>query len=186
MDESILVSFAFLAMFAFLMLHTLVILALARSVVRLQHAIESGSGMEEAAVPEFVGVDVYGHKLVSSSLNRKRRAYLFVSTTCRSCLATVQEVAAVRQKIAGTVVMVCEGNREACLQMATQFGVKDRVVIDDGAIKAQFGVTSVPTAVLVGDDDRIKSVGSPSRDEIRGLVEQTASLNREGYANVGS
>lgn len=159
-----------------LVFNSLVILGLVRAVARLQAA--SPPVVDERQAPAFKALDITGASFDSRVLEGRPRALLFVSTDCRSCMATLDEVRAVGIKIAGTVVVVCRGSPEDCQVAASEHGITYPVLVDRGDVSALYDVTVVPTAVLIGPDDRIRSWGNPARGDVEGLIRATAATTQ--------
>jgi peroxiredoxin len=116
--------------------------------------------------PEFGATDVVGNRIESSEFAGSSRALLFVSPDCRSCSLTLAEMAALEWKAKGAVIVVCEASASECRVLATKYGLGVPVLVDqDREVMALFGVSSLPTAVLIGEDDRVQSYGEPMRGE---------------------
>ncbi len=148
----------------------LIVVALVRTLaaIRLEGAGASGNGDPVGeTVPEFKGIDIRGAPFDSRDLAGRARAFLFVSTTCRSCITTLDELRALKTKAGGAVVVICRDRRQDCIQLLGDDEIEARVVVDEEhAISDLFGISSVPTAVLVDRNDTIERYGYPKREDI--------------------
>ena len=165
----------------------LVLLALVRAVYSLQQSRGSLPGAESGAsgppMPAFAAADLNGHAIDSKSFSGRKTALLFVSTKCISCRLTLHDLDAVRSKGQGNVVVVCHAPRDECHRMAEEHDLRVQVIADEGnRLGELFGITAVPTAVLVDEDLRLASYGHPmSADEVDELL-AAESTDREAAA----
>ncbi|MFL5914904.1 MAG: peroxiredoxin family protein [Gaiellaceae bacterium] len=134
-------------------------------------------------MPTFVAADLDGHTIDSNSFSGRKTALLFVSTKCISCRLTLQDLDAVRSKGQGNVVVICHAPQDDCRRMAEEHDLRAQVIADEGnRLGELFGITAVPTAVLVDEDLRLASYGHPmSADEVDELL-TTESTDREAAA----
>lgn len=134
----------------------------------------AGSPGEEGAddslrgrlVPPFTATDLAGRKVDSAVFLDRTTAVLFVSPSCSSCAATLDEMAALVTKTNGNVIVICRSSPDRCRRLAEKYDVDVSVVADtEFRISKLFGVTRVPTAVLVNDEGIVDSFGHPRRGE---------------------
>lgn len=127
-------------------------------------------------LPEFSAFDTSGMRFDRSSIVGQRTALLFVSPNCEACSASLEEMQALRTKTDGRVIVVCRAADEECQELGARYGFDSSVLVDaDGAVSRQFGVNGTPLAVLVGEDGRIETYGSPMRGgDLEQLVTSTA------------
>jgi methylamine dehydrogenase accessory protein MauD len=154
--------------------HSLVLLGLVQVVHELHRELrgsrEPGTDGGQIA-PEFEAVDVTGRPVGSQSLRGRLTALLFVSPTCPGCTTTLAETRALRHKANDSVVVICRESVEACRSLALDYGTQVPVVADaDGEISRRYGISAVPSAVLIGSDGRVRSVGSPVREDLESLA----------------
>jgi peroxiredoxin len=123
-----------------------------------------GGSLREA--PAFRATDLTGRLIDSKDIVGQKTALLFVSTKCRSCNVTLRDLEVVSAKAHGNVIVVCQDKRAACEEAARQYGLSLPIIIDQGDdLGERFGVTSVPTAVLINEEYQIQSYGSPMEAE---------------------
>jgi peroxiredoxin len=117
--------------------------------------------------PRFTALDVSGASLDNEILAGRASALLFVTPDCTSCIATLDEVAALRAKVDGNVIVVCRASQEQCAQLRATYGLENVPVIvdEDLEISELFDVQLAPTAVLVSRSGRILTYGQPMRGE---------------------
>jgi peroxiredoxin len=186
MDASLAFFISYVVLWILVVGESLVLLALIRALYANRPADQQAEPQSPAAVgahsPTFQVVDANGITFDSRSLNGRSRAFLFVSTSCRSCIATLEELRALRTKVnGGAVVVVCRDRAGECGRVLPAYGLEARLLFDeDHAISDLFEITSVPTAVLIDADDRIQKYGYPMRDDIEQLI---ASVTEFGATN---
>lgn len=125
-----------------------------------------GHALQGREAPEFVANDIFGETISSDDFADKLRAFVFVSPDCRSCSLTLAEMEALEWKADGTVLVVCRSDREECRVLAETYGLREPVIIDeDLEVSKLFGISSVPAAVLVDENNRVSAFGEPMRGE---------------------
>lgn len=170
MSPPLLLSYA--ALWLLVIFQGLLLLGLVRTVYRLQRSVALGSmsvdgqALRGKTAPEFTATDVFGTSIESQSFAGKLRALLFVSPDCSSCTLTLREMEALEWKAEGSVIVICRASRDECRRLAEMYELRVPVLIDeDLALSELFAISSVPTAVLVGEDNRVQSYGQPVRRE---------------------
>ncbi|MBJ7612876.1 MAG: hypothetical protein DLM71_04905 [Chloroflexi bacterium] len=165
----------------FVVLHSFLLLALTRAVHELR--LELGvSGVETAfapgsEAPAFSGADIHGASFSSSELVGRPTALLFISAGCDSCATTLEETQALGIKARGAVVVVCRGTTSSCAEVASTYSLPGPVIADvDGSIGGLYSISKFPTAVLIDRRGRIRTHGSPRREEIVAVVEEQSAL----------
>ena len=123
-------------------------------------------------IPKFTALDVFGAPVDESSLAGRLGALLFVSPDCSTCIASLDEVEALKVKTNGNVVVVCRAEQGECRELSKAYGLEVPVIVDeDRRVSELFGVQVTPTAVLVGRSGRIQTYGHPmNADEFAELV----------------
>jgi peroxiredoxin len=162
----------------------LVLIGLARSIYRLQPRIDgsliasSNGPLRGEEAPHFNARDIRGSEIRSEEFVGRRTALLFVSPSCRSCTATLEEIDALAWKADGHVLAVCRGDRHGCHELVERYELDLPFIVDDDyRISEAFGISAVPTAVLIDEDNRIEAYGNPSRDGA--IVGQAVEPERE-------
>lgn len=166
MSTSFVLSYA--ALWVLVIFQSLLLIGLVKAVHRLKRAEalrqRDPGEFRGREVPQFIAVDVAGGEVNSADFERTLTALLFVSPDCRSCSLTLAEMNALKLKANGNVVVICRGGRDQCRELGERYELAVPVLVDsDLEISALFSVTSVPTAVLVNEDNRIQSYGHPMR-----------------------
>jgi peroxiredoxin len=162
-----------------------VVLGLAQTVYRQAAGSElqpaQGNPIGEL-VPEFTGVDLAGRTFQRDDLFGRTTAVLFVSPSCPSCAATLEELNALGLKSEGSVLVVCRSSPERCRRLTESYDVDIPVLADvDFAISKAFAVTTVPTAVLVDEEARFQSYGNPMRgEELVEIFDDQVAANGQG------
>jgi len=119
---------------------------------------------EEA--PVFNAVSLSGASVSSADYVGRPTAILFVSPTCPSCTTTLHEMEALHYKTGGSVIVICRASRDDCVHLAERYEITAPMVADeDERISQLFGITIVPTAILIDADNRIQTYGHPMRGE---------------------
>jgi peroxiredoxin len=154
---------SYVALWVLVAFQTLVILGLAKAVstgaaVSSETVPEPDEGLTGEMLPEFEAADVSGKTVTSNDLLGREGALLFVSPDCSSCVTTLREVAALRTRTAGNLVIVCKSQVERCQSLASFYDLDVPVIPDvDRSLSDLFRIVAPPTAVrfdahgLVGD-----------------------------------
>jgi len=160
---------SYVALWLVVVFQSLVLLGLVRTVYRSGaasapelSATSSGRLIGHQA-PEFSAVDVSGAPFDNGSLAGRMSALLFVTPDCTSCMATLEEVAALRHKVDGNLVVVCRAGSAECARLRETYHLHDVPVVVDEAreISQLFDVQGSPTAVLIGATGLVRSYGQP-------------------------
>ncbi|GIW04274.1 MAG: hypothetical protein KatS3mg059_0894 [Thermomicrobiales bacterium] len=135
------------------------IIGLIRSVYELRRT-RSTSMVQEKRAPVFEAVDQFGQPITSAALAGRPYGLLFVTPSCLKCWEAVSNIEAIRRRAGDEVIIVCQGSRHECLGLIDSLASGLTTVIDEeGEILRGFGITSVPTAVIVDSDGVIESIG---------------------------
>lgn len=121
--------------------------------------------------PPFVATSMSGRQVDSGAFVGRLTALLFISPSCSSCLASMEQLEIVRRRAAGHVVLICDGTRSECEALASRFDPVDMVFDGDRRIRSLYQISSYPSAVLIGVDGRIQSYGRPSAQDIADVVD---------------
>jgi peroxiredoxin len=98
---------------------------------------------------------------------------------------TLDEMAVLSDKADGNVLVVCRSSPERCQRIQEMYELDVPVVSDTKfRISRLFGVTTVPTAVIVNDEGIVQQYGHPRRGEE--LIEIFDSDDGEVAAADGS
>ncbi len=163
---------SYAALWILVLLQSLILLGLVRLVAQLQQdGVAAGSrdgGMTPGqAAPAFSTVDLAGAPIASMSFTGRLTALLFVSPTCPACTTTLHALHALRDKANGNVIVICRAERDECIRLAAAHQLTMPVVADDDDhISRLYGISSVPTAVLINAHHQIQSYGQPMREEL--------------------
>lgn len=163
------------ALWLLLLFMSLVVLGLVRTVYRLQRDGALGAGAEGTLrgkpIPEFAATDLSGGSVTSASLAGRLTALLFVGSDCASCAMTLHDLDALHAK-ADNMVVICQGDGEACVELAETYRIVAPVVPDkDLALSELFPITTVPTAVIASKAGTIASIGHPlGRPQLEELI----------------
>lgn len=167
---------SYVALWILVAFQSLVLLGLVRAVYRLQRGpYEAGQELRGKRAPSFRAVDLSDSTVDSSRFAGELRALLFVSPDCSSCSVTLDELEALKLKTNDNVVVVCRAGRDECLALAEEHVLSVPVLVDeDREISRLYQVAGSPTAVLIGENDRILTVGHPMRgDDLAQLFEES-------------
>jgi peroxiredoxin len=182
MDGSVISTLALGMLWALVVVHSLVLLG----VVHVVHGLArqpmgrmgTGAFAIGQAAPSFRVRTLDGELVSSDRLSGLGYGLLFVSPTCESCRLTLSELRAAVVRSEGALFVICEGAEAECRSLLDDYGIAIPIVSDPlGAVRARFGIRSVPTAVVVDRDGRIASVGRPDRTDL-GLAVPGAPRSR--------
>jgi peroxiredoxin len=135
--------------------------------------IRSDGALVGHPVPSFTAVDVDGRIINESSLPPSLNALLFVTPDCVTCVASLEEVDALREKVNGNLIVVCRGGANECRDLLETYGLDEIPVIvdNDRELSEAFDVHVTPTAVLIGANGRISTYGHPmDKDDFARLL----------------
>ena len=98
-----------------------------------------------------------GDQLDVQSLEGKPTLLLFVTPSCVHCLATIPNaIAAAHQKNANVAAVFVAGDRERAQRVVDQLKFPGPALFDDGTLRAQYHVDSVPLILVLGPDGHAK------------------------------
>jgi thioredoxin-like negative regulator of GroEL len=137
---------------------------LRQQVDRLTAAVNESAG-DFGSVSPFSLVDLRGTAIDNNTIAADVTAFLFVSPTCRSCRAALANLSALYHKARGGVVVVCEASEAECQAVSAEFKIETVVADGSGTVMRQFGVATVPTALLIAEGRKIRSKGYPTIGE---------------------
>jgi peroxiredoxin len=159
---------SYAALWALAVFQSLVLLGVVRTLYRANaHAVPQASPATNGhligqPIPKFNALDVFGSPVDEASLAGRLSALLFVSPDCSTCMASLDEVEALKLKVNGSVVVVCRADQDECRELSEAYGLEVPVIVDeDRRVSELFGVQITPTAVLVGRSGRIQTYGHP-------------------------
>jgi len=176
---------SYVALWILVGFQTLVILGLAKAVstgaVAASEPVEEpdGEGITGEMLPEFEATDVSGKTVTASGLVGRAGAVLFVSPDCSSCVTTLREVAALRARTEGNLVIVCKSRPERCESLASFYDLDVPVIPDeDRSLSDLFHVVAPPTAVRFDAGGRVSGYMHPmSADDVLEMIDDTPSGN---------
>lgn len=138
-------------------------------------------------VPTFSGIDLDGNRVDQTSLPPSFNALLFISPDCVTCMASIEELGVLRQKVNGSLMVICRGEPADCHWIHEKYDLDGvAVVIDsDRKISNAFDVRMAPTAVLIGGNGRIRTYGHPlDKDELARMMSTAAGNDSSLEARV--
>ena len=145
---------SYLLLWGLVLAQTLILLGMTRAFARSQRHSElvappSTVSSERAPLaPSFRATDVFGTWIDTAD---------YVG----------EELGALRGKAKGSVIVICQGTREACGSIAAEFKRVVPVIADPALrISASFEVDSVPVAFIIDEHYRLQSHGEPGRPSI--------------------
>jgi thiol-disulfide isomerase/thioredoxin len=98
-----------------------------------------------------------GDQLDIQSLEGKPTLLLFVTPSCVHCLATIPNaIAAAHQKNANVAAVFVAGDRDRAQRVVDQLKFPGPALFDDGTLRAQYHVDSVPYILVLGPDGHAK------------------------------
>ena len=173
------VSYALL--WAIVVFQSLVLLGIVRTVYRRRAEpvadappVSTGALIGQP-VPSFTTIDLSGRAVDETSLPQTLSALLFVTPDCVTCMASLEEVEALRAKVEGSLIVVCRGGLDECRRLQASYGLEGTAVVVDETheVSERFDVYATPTAVLVGANGRIRTYGHPmDKDELVRLMDE--------------
>jgi peroxiredoxin len=168
---------AFIVLWAIVLFQGLVILGLLRTVRALQVAIESGRIPQRLPVgahsPRFTGTDLRaGAGVDSSELTGRELVVLFLSDGCTSCRRLADGTRQVPVEPGQARIAICQGGAREARTFMDLLASDVAVLADpDGAVFASFGISSTPSAVVVGETGVVLGSGGPQHSgELAALV----------------
>lgn len=164
---SLLFYLSYAALWILVIVQGLLLLGVVRMVYQRQQPTATNERLRSGQeAPRFSTVDVTGAPIGSATFAGRLTALLFVSTACPTCMTTLEELAMLRHKALGNVVVICQAGRDSCARLAARYGLDVPIVADgDGKIGQLFGISGVPTAVLIDEANRVLFYGQPQRGE---------------------
>src|SRR6266542_4230509 len=105
---------SYAALWALVIIQSLILLGLVRMVVQLQQTGATANGNVAALgdAPQFSTVDLTGKPISNADFAGRLTALLFVSAKCPSCMTTLVELKALGYKAMGNVIVICQARRE--------------------------------------------------------------------------
>ena len=149
------------------------------------HAAAGSATLRDRPMPEFTAVDLSGEPVRSSAFAGRLTGLLFVGSDCETCALTLHDLDALHAKSDRNLVVICQGGRDQCAELAEVYRIAVPVVADhDRQISDLFGITSVPTAVIVDENGQIASFGHPVGGEQLEDLMATARAEVNGHELV--
>jgi hypothetical protein len=126
--------------------------------------------------PSFALETMRGREIDSDRYRGRLLSLLFVSPSCASCAASLEQLALVAVRAAGNIVLVCDGDRDECQALADRFASIDVIHDAQRRLRRLFEISKYPMSVLIGVDGRIISYGQGSGSDFRDIVESVEHL----------
>lgn len=175
------------ALWILVILHSLILLGVVRLVYQLQQSgtaagfSRDGRMSAGQAAPEFSAVNLAGAPISSADFAGRLTALLFVAPDCPACTDILDDdMAYLNHKAHGHLIVICRAGREACARLAEQHGLDVPVVADeDDQVSRLYGISAVPTAVLINAGNRIQSYGQPDRKTLDAVFEEVAAAEMQ-------
>jgi hypothetical protein len=93
-------------------------------------------------------------------------------------MTTLAELNALGQKAMGNVIVICRAGREDAEALVETYHLNVPVVADtENRLGNLFGISSVPTAVLINARNQIQSVGHPLREDLEQVFDKPTDAN---------
>jgi hypothetical protein len=167
---------AFGALTVVVILNSVVLVGLVRMVVQLYRVVspdaDPAAPASRKVAPAFVTRAMDGSLVDSARFVGRITALLFLSPTCSTCMTTLDQVAAIKERAAGNLFLVCDGDASECRALADAYAPVQVVHDADRRIRNLYEVTRFPVAVLIGVDGKIRSYGEPSPAYFQDVLEQ--------------
>lgn len=168
---------ALIVLWAIVLFEGLIILGLLRTVRDLQVAVESGRLPQRLPVgvhsPRFRGTDLRtGAEVDSSQLIASELVVLFLSEACTFCRRLADGTRQVPVEPGQARIAVCQGGAHEARTFMDLLP-SDVVVLPDpdGAVFASFGISSTPSAVVIGETGVVIGSGGPHHSgELAALI----------------
>lgn len=168
---------ALVALWAIVLFEGLVILGLLRAVRDLQVAVESGRLPQRLPVgarsPRFTGTDLRtGAEIDSSQLAGRELVVLFLSEACTFCRRLADGTRQVPFERGQARIAICQGGANEAATFIDLLASDVAVLADpDGAVFATFGISSTPSAIVVGETGAVLASGGPHHSgELAALI----------------
>ena len=194
MSSAFYVSYGLL--WALLLFQSMLLLGLTQKVYRLPGArpaeapqLPSSGALSGQPMPSFAAADLSGREIESHEFLGQATTIIFVSPSCSSCAVTLDELAVLSDRANGSVLVVCRSSPARCQRIRELYGIDVPVVSDtEFRISRLFGVTTVPTAVIVDDEGIVQRYGHPRRGDelIQIFDDDEAELGAGDGANGGA
>lgn len=167
---------SYAALWVLVVLQSLILLGIVGIIYRFQQSSTS-SGSANVAVgkdaPKFSAVDLFGLSIESADYAGRLTALLFVSHDCHACRETLEnDMDYLMRKAKGNVILICRAERQDCMRLVEQYELKVPIIVDrNNQLSELYGISSVPTTVLIDANNRILSYGQPRREEIEAMIQ---------------
>lgn len=162
---------SYIALWALVIFHTLVLLEVVRRMGAGSEGVggqvlpaEEGNLLESGTkAPTFETPEVLsGIVIRSEALQGQPTLLVFVAPHCPACKDVAEELEAFCRRVKARLVALCQGRAEDCARLAKDHLPGILVLLDEsGAIANSFRVTWTPTAVLLDNQWRVLRYGVP-------------------------
>ncbi len=101
-----------------------------------------------------------------ASLHGKPSLVMFVSVTCKYCMATIPRAASAARAEDGNALLVfVSGSPGSVNSLLTTIKFPYPALVDDGALEQRYHVRAVPYTLVLGADGRARDVLEGEQDE---------------------
>ncbi|MBI5877943.1 MAG: redoxin domain-containing protein [Chloroflexi bacterium] len=158
---------SYVALWVLVVFQSLILFGLVRMVTELQQTRAVAGMSEGQEAPKFSATSLSGASINSSDFVGRLTALLFVSPNCSACEEALTSIGYLRHKTnQGNVIVICESVREECTRLVEKYKLNVPVIADaDSRISRLHKISSVPTAIIIDQNNRIKSYGQIKQPE---------------------
>lgn len=162
---------SYIALWALVIFHTLVLLEVMR---QMGTGLEGAEGQAFPAgegnlleigtkAPTFETPEVLSGMVIrSEALQGQPTLLVFVAPRCPACKDVAEELEAFRRRVKARLVALCQGTAEDCARLAKDHLPGILTLLDEsGAVANSFQVKWTPTAVLLDNQWRVLRYGVP-------------------------
>lgn len=178
----------YLALWGLVIFQSLVLLGLVRESAETRRKLAdlsaggAPSGRLEfgTKAPSFTAVEARSGRTVRhTDLAGRRSVLLFLSPNCRNCEQLAAGIHGIYHKAEGHLYLICQSSREECLAFLEAQNVRMDLPLlldPEREIGSRFRIFGVPAAVMLDDELRIRSYGSPrGSEDLAGMVAEAAT-----------
>jgi peroxiredoxin len=167
LDTAIPFYLSYVALWILVIFQTLILLGLVRMVSQLQQTGAVAGVSEGQEAPAINAIDLSGAPINSKHFAGRQTALLFVSTSCSLCAEALANIDYLQKKTnQGIVIVICQAGRADSVRLVGKYDLNIPVIADeDLQISRAYSVSSVPTAVIINENNHIKSHGQLKRAE---------------------
>ncbi len=129
---------------------------------RRSPTVPKGDVLSTLTIPSIAG-----DQLDIQSLTGKPTLLLFVSTTCVHCLTAIPyAMGAARDQESNIVAIFVSGDAQAVERVVEQTKFPGPVLLDDGSLRKEFKIKSVPYTLVLGRDGHATDAFTGEQDRM--------------------